>query len=390
MSASRPAPRRLPNGALRRLVASQLAMCPDPLTAVEIAKTLIRSHGAVVNALEHLTRTGHARKTTNAKGKPAYQATASTATAAAAVSVPTPRPAPAPRPAAPPPPPAAPPRPAGPAPGDALPGGGILRPTGGVYQPRSLAGTTDVEALRKLRKAGVFVLLYGPPGTGKTSLVEAAHPDLITVAGDGDTTAGDLVGEYTQAPGGKGYVFVYGPLVRAMQEGRALFVDDATLIPPSVLAVLYPAMDGRGQIQVKAHTGETITAKPGFYVIAGHNPGVHGAVLTDALASRFTVQIEVRTDYTLATKLGIDRKAVQLAEALDTLQNAGKIDWVPQLRELLGYQATANALGEQVAVANLLGAAPPDDRAVVADAIQKIYGRAFTPLALGRQIRPAT
>jgi len=61
----------------------------------------------------------------------------------------------------------------------------------------------DVEALRKLRDAGVPALLYGPPGTGKTSLIEAAFgDDLITVAGDGDTTAADLVGEYTQKPDG--------------------------------------------------------------------------------------------------------------------------------------------------------------------------------------------
>ena len=59
----------------------------------------------------------------------------------------------------------------------------------------------DVDALRKLRAAGIPALLYGPPGTGKTSLVEAAFGDeLITVAGDGDTTAADLVGEYTQRP----------------------------------------------------------------------------------------------------------------------------------------------------------------------------------------------
>jgi hypothetical protein len=30
---------------------------------------------------------------------------------------------------------------------------------------------------------------------------------------------------------------------------------------------------------VKAHKGETIKAADGFYVVAGHNPGVHGAVL---------------------------------------------------------------------------------------------------------------
>ena len=72
-----------------------------------------------------------------------------------------------------------------------------------------------------------------------------------------------------------------------MTEGRVLLIDDATLISPQVLAVAYPAMDGRREIIVKAHKGETITAADGFYVIGGHNPGVHGAVLTEALSSRF-------------------------------------------------------------------------------------------------------
>jgi hypothetical protein len=57
----------------------------------------------------------------------------------------------------------------------------------------------DVEALRTLRAEGVPALLSGPPGTGKTSLVEAAFPDLITVAGDGDTTVGDFVGRCGKA-----------------------------------------------------------------------------------------------------------------------------------------------------------------------------------------------
>ncbi len=86
----------------------------------------------------------------------------------------------------------------------------------------------DVEALRTLRAEGVPALLAGPPGTGKTSLVEAAFPDLITVAGDGDTTAGDFTGEYTQKPDGS-YEFIYGPLIRAMQEGRVL----SSTTPPS-------------------------------------------------------------------------------------------------------------------------------------------------------------
>jgi len=139
-----------------------------------------------------------------------------------------------------------------------------------LYAPRTLSGMADVTALRQLRAAGVPALLYGPPGTGKTSVVEAAFGDVYTVAGDSDTTVADLLGEYTQTPDGR-YVFSHGPMVRAMREGRPVFIDDATLIPPSVLAVVYPAMDGRREIIIKAHAGEIVTAAEGFYIIGGHN-----------------------------------------------------------------------------------------------------------------------
>ena len=124
-----------------------------------------------------------------------------------------------------------------------------------------------------------------------------------------------------------------------MTEGRALLIDDATLISPKVLAVVYPAMDGRRAIGVKAHRGETITATDGFYVAAGHNPGVHGAVLTEALASRFAAQIHVATDYDLATTLKIDPKAVRVARNLATRQSR-RDRLNPQLRELPASNAS--------------------------------------------------
>jgi nitric oxide reductase NorQ protein len=261
----------------------------------------------------------------------------------------------------------------------------VTRPGGQVYRPRVLAGMADVEALRTLRAEGVPSLLAGPPGTGKTSLVEAAFPDLITVAGDGDTTVGDFVGEYTQKPDGT-YEFIYGPLIRAMQEGRVLFIDDATLISPAVLAVCYPAMDGRREVIVKAHKGEAITAADGFYVVAGHNPGVHGAVLTEALSSRFTFQFDVATDYDLARSLGIDSRAITAARNLATRQANGETGWAPQLRELLAFAKITKIFGLDTALANLAGVAPAEDRDVVADTLAKTFGKAVAPLALGRQI----
>ncbi|MGI5206244.1 AAA family ATPase [Spirillospora sp. CA-108201] len=376
---------------MRRRVAAILADRPgEVFTPGEIARSLDRSAGAVGNALAVLADRGQAELV--ATGPRRYRATATTADAlkgGGASAARTARPATAPAPKA------------APAPTPSTSGtvvasgtsakggksavGPVVRPNGQTYHPRRLADLPDVAALRRLREASIPALLYGPPGTGKTSLVEAAFPDLITVAGDGDTAVADFVGEYTQAPGG-GYEFVYGPLITAMTEGRALLIDDATLISPKVLAVVYPAMDGRRQITVKAHKGETITAAEGFYVVAGHNPGVHGAVLTEALASRFAAQIRVSTDYDLARTLDIEQRAVRVARNLARRQESGEIGWAPQLRELIAFQKMSGVLGPEAAVANLLGIAPEEDRDVVAEVISSVYGRAVTPLALGQQI----
>src|SRR5205823_5461100 len=81
--------------------------------------------------------------------------------------------------------------------------------------------------------------------------------DLLTVAGTENTLVDDFLGGFLPTPD-RGYEFFYGPLVVAMREGRPLLVDDATLIPPRVLAVLYPAMDGRGVITIPGYRNERV------------------------------------------------------------------------------------------------------------------------------------
>jgi hypothetical protein len=70
-------------------------------------------------------------------------------------------------------------------------------------------------------------------------------------------------------------------------------------------------------------------------------PGVHGAILTEALASRFGVHIEVTTDWDLARHLGVPRPAVDAAIALNEQLAAGTVSWAPQLREMLGFAQVA-------------------------------------------------
>jgi MoxR-like ATPase len=370
------------------MVAKVLA--DDPATGHtpgDIARALNRSSGAVGNACQALTDRGHAEVVTMAPVS--YRATATTASAAA--STVTPAPPCTPRTRRPKPTSTAPATPAAAATASAITRparavtGPVKRPNGMDYHPRLLSGMPDVTALARLRDAGVAALLYGPPGTGKTSVVEAAFNDCLTVQGDGDTVVADLVGDYTKTPDGD-FVFVHGPLVRAMRAGVPLFIDDATLIPPTVLAVVYPAMDGRREILIKSNGGEVVTAAPGFYIVAGHNPGVHGAVLTDALSSRFSVHIQVSSDYALAEQLGVDKKAVRVARNLATRQEKGEIGWAPQLRELLAFKKLADAWDLDAAAGNLVGIAPEEDRATVAAVVRDVFGRTVAPLALGARI----
>jgi hypothetical protein len=340
---------------LREQILGVLAGQPDKVfTQREIRTAIGRTSGAVPLAIKKLVELGQAE---HAGG--GYRFAAATGTLPAAA--PTPAFAPA--------------RP-----------GPIQRPSGDLYYPRALAGGCDVDVLRKLRAAGLPVLLYGPPGTGKTSLLEAAFPGLITLAGDEDTTVGDLVGDYVP-DGSGGYVWADGPLTVAMTTGAVLLIDDATLISPKVLAAMYPAMDGRGQIVLKAHGGRAVQALPGFYTVAGHNPGVHGAVLTEALASRFTAHIEVTTDYDLAQRLGVDRRLIAAARALAAKTKTGEIGWAPQMRELLGAKRLAAEIGLDNAIANLVGIAPPEDRdTVIAELKTALRTSPPAPLAVGKQL----
>lgn len=254
----------------------------------------------------------------------------------------------------------------------------VVRPSGMSYNPRVFSNThTDLEMLLACREQGISILLAGYPGCGKTAVVEAAFgEDVITVEGTGDTEVADFVGTYipdVSASGEVAYRWQDGPMVMAMKEGKVLFVDDCTLIDARVLAKLYPAMDGRGEIRLTQHEGEIISAAPGFYVIGAHNPGAPGAILSDALASRFAIHMEIESDLTMAFRMGISRKVVRAARALRTQRKKGVVTWAPEMRELLNFRRVSKLLGDEVAANNMVAAAPEEAREDVIKTLSRFY-----------------
>lgn len=265
-----------------------------------------------------------------------------------------------------------------------------LRPNGSKYFSRNWGIHKDVETLRRAKAetttsietgaSPMFALIYGAPGCGKTALIEASFGDKVeTLIGNGDIEVADLVGSYVQMPSGK-FEWVNGGLIRAMQEGLTYFIDEIGLIESKVLAFLYGAMDGRREIVVTANPElGVVKAHPDFYVVSATNPNAPGVRLSEALLSRFVLQVEMTTDWELAKKLGVSSTMVTCAQNLYRKQLDGQTSWSPQMRELLAFRDISNTFGVSFGISNLIASSPEIDRATVVDVLTRVYGDEVKP-----------
>jgi nitric oxide reductase NorQ protein len=255
-----------------------------------------------------------------------------------------------------------------------------VRPNGETYSSRTWGDHADIEVLRKGRILKQYSLLYGPPGTGKTALLEAAFGDeLLTIIGTGDTEVADFVGGYIQTPSG-GFEWVDGPLVQAIEEGKVLLIDEIGLIDPKVLSVVYGLMDGRGELRITQNPERgVVKVQDGFYVVAATNPNAPGVRLSEALLSRFGIQAEMGTDWTIAKKLGVPMPVITASQNLAKRYVSGEVSWSPQMREVLTFKLLAENYGTSWAISNLIASAPELDRPVVAEIFSKIFGEVVQP-----------
>ncbi|KJR10520.1 AAA family ATPase [Gordonia sihwensis] len=272
----------------------------------------------------------------------------------------------------------------------------IPLPDGGEYFPRMVGGVTDVDLLRKARTAlRQSCGLYGGTGSGKTTLPVAAFGDeLVVIEGHEELTVADLVGQFVPAPDGvtsaSGFVFVPGPLLTAVEEGRPVLINELTRIPGTTLAKLFSVMDFQRTLTVEALGGKVVKAADGFWVCATWNDqgeGLHE--LDEALLRRFPIRLLVENDYTAAERRGVEARLVKIGRTLDTMRRQQIADgdipvWAPSVATLLDMQKMLDAgLGDEF-VANALLTACPDNRRDD-DVINKIatcMGIKPTPLAL--------
>ena len=263
----------------------------------------------------------------------------------------------------------------------------FTRPNGESYKPRTSKINSsvirDVDMVMTAYKNNMSVLLYGPPGTGKTALIDAVFEDLLTVPGSAETEVADFVGTWVQNTDGT-FAWVDGPLLAAMEDGRPLLIDEIALIDPLVMAIVYSVMDGRGELAVTANPMRgTVKASDGFYIFGACNPHVPGAIMSDALLSRFMIHIEVETDWALIPALKIPAKIAQVARNLHHKYATGEVLAAPQIRELITFRDVEKVFGTEFALANFISQSREEDRATVTETISSVYGVQIGSLKIG-------
>lgn len=164
-----------------------------------------------------------------------------------------------------------------------------------IQQDHGIVGREEELALSlAIIESGRHLLLEGPVGVGKTTVALAVcrHLGRETVRVDGDDRYSEskLTGWFDPPlvlkKGYREETFFAGPLVQAMRDGAALFVNELNRMPETVQNVLLPALD-EGFLIVP-RIGE-VRASPGFQVIATQNPAEYIATghLSEALRDRF-------------------------------------------------------------------------------------------------------
>jgi MoxR-like ATPase len=161
----------------------------------------------------------------------------------------------------------------------------------------------EFKMIEKIITSGKFfpVFISGHSGNGKTFMVEQACSKakraMIRVQMSRETDEDDLIGGFRLIEGET--KFMKGPVLRAMEIGALLLIDEADRADPGKAMCLQGILEGKPYYMKK--TGEIVKPADGFNIIVTANTKGRGSddgryvaatMLDDAWLERFPITIE--------------------------------------------------------------------------------------------------
>ena len=224
----------------------------------------------------------------------------------------------------------------------------------------------------KVLKSGMFypTFVSGLSGNGKTFQIEQAcaklNREYVRVQISPETDEDDLIGGFRLLNGET--VFAKGPVIKAMEAGAILLIDEIDR-GSNKLMCLQGILEGKPFLIKK--TGEVITPKPGFNVIATANTKGQGdeqgrfiaaTIIDEAFLERFTITleqpyataaVEKRIVNNHMTKFGANdtefaEKLVQWGQAIRKTFEDGGVDEIISTRRLCHIVQTFSIFGDRM------------------------------------------
>jgi len=237
------------------------------------------------------------------------------------------------------------------------------------YVHRDIWSVPDFEVFDHARSKNINVLIYGPTGPGKTTSVEAWAAErglrMATVSGNASMEPSQMTGKFVSD--GKGsFAWIDGPVTDVVRNGGVLLLDEVNFISPKIYTVLYGLLDGRREITLLDHHGETIKAHPDLTIFATMNPDYIGTTpLNFAFRNRFDIQIPWDYDDKVEAKLVSSKALLVVAKQLRVEANKGQYETPISTNMLQEFVNFVDTLGYEFAVENFIAHFSPDEAASV-------------------------
>lgn len=266
------------------------------------------------------------------------------------------------------------------------------------YVGRDINGIEDFKILEAAHKMRHNVLLSGPTGSAKTSLVYAYASKVglpvINVPCSGGVDVRTLIGGWTPTADGS-FAFSAGPLVKGVEHGAIIYLDEVNFMPPKISACLHGLLDKRRTISIPEAAGSDhpteIKAHPNTFVIATMNPNYAGTrPLNEAFRNRFAIKLDWGYNTDVESELLASASLLEMATAIRVRAEAGEIAPIPtniliefeDICDTFGSEHGAEA-GFEFAVNNLLNAYEDEiERRIVSDLFEIYKTRILNELGI--------